>query len=288
LDASKAFDRVEYGKLFQLLLDRNLPPQIIRLLLNMYTNQQVRVLWNGVYSLSFSVSNGVKQGAIISPILFCVYLDALLVKSREAGVGCYIAGCYVGALAYADDLVLMTPSASAMRRMLSICDRFSSEYNVSFNVNKTKCLNFRPISYVPGKESPPPSFSLGGNIIENVCQWPHLGHMITAQCSDSTDIIERKDCFVGQVNNMLCHFAKLDSLVKCRLFTAYCSSFYGSELWNLDNSEINSLCVAWRKGMRQVWGLPVDTSSNIVYLIADSILYTMNCVVDLIILYIQL
>ena len=75
LDASKAFDRVEYGKLFQLLIDRNLPSHIIRLLLNMYTDQHVRVLWNGIYSCSFSVMNGVKQGAIISPILFCVYLD---------------------------------------------------------------------------------------------------------------------------------------------------------------------------------------------------------------------
>jgi len=120
LDASKAFARVEYGKLFQLLfLDRNLPPQIIRLLLNMYTYQQARVLWNAVYSPSSSVSNGVKEGAIINPILFCVYLDALLVKLREDGTGCYIAGCYVGSLAY-DDLVLglITPSASAMRRYL--------------------------------------------------------------------------------------------------------------------------------------------------------------------------
>jgi len=54
LDASKAFDHVECGELFQLLLDKFLPPHIIRLLLNMYTNQQVRVLWNGVNSLSFS------------------------------------------------------------------------------------------------------------------------------------------------------------------------------------------------------------------------------------------
>jgi len=109
LDSSKAFDHVEYGKLIQLLLDRHLFPQIIRLLLNIYTNHQVRVLWNGV-----------DQGAIINPILFCVYLDDLLVKLREAGVGCYIAGCYVGALTYADDLVLLTPSASARRMLLII------------------------------------------------------------------------------------------------------------------------------------------------------------------------
>jgi hypothetical protein len=52
----------------------------------MYTNQQIRVLWNGVFSCTFSVKNGMKQGAIISPILFCVYLDVLLTELQAAGV----------------------------------------------------------------------------------------------------------------------------------------------------------------------------------------------------------
>jgi len=113
-----------------------------------------------------------------------------------------------------------------MRRMLLICDEFTAEYNVSFNVNKTKYLHFRPSSYVPCNKSPFPSFSLGGNIIENVCQWPHFGHVITSQCSYNIDFTERQNCLVGQENNiMFCLFAKLDSLVKGKLFTAYCSSF---------------------------------------------------------------
>lgn len=57
--------------------------------------------------------NGVKQGAIISPILFCVYLDTLLVRLKEAGVGCYFGSYFVGALAYADDVALLAPSANA-------------------------------------------------------------------------------------------------------------------------------------------------------------------------------
>ena len=54
------------------------------------TGQQVNVLWNGVYSRKFPVVNGVKQGAIISPILFCVCLDTLLSELRKAGLGCHI------------------------------------------------------------------------------------------------------------------------------------------------------------------------------------------------------
>ena len=60
-DATKALDRVEYVKMFKLLLDRKLSPVCIRLLVNMYTSQVTRVEWNGVCSDYFSVRNEVKQ-----------------------------------------------------------------------------------------------------------------------------------------------------------------------------------------------------------------------------------
>ena len=78
LDASQAFDRVQYVKLFKLLLKRGVCPLLARLLIHMYTNQTLRIKWNNQLSCAFSVSNGVKQGAILSPLLFSVYMDELL------------------------------------------------------------------------------------------------------------------------------------------------------------------------------------------------------------------
>ena len=80
LDASKAIDKVHYCKLFSRLIERNVPPLVIRVLLNMYSGQHVRVLWNGIFSCDFLVKNGVKQGGIISPILFCIYFDDVLCR----------------------------------------------------------------------------------------------------------------------------------------------------------------------------------------------------------------
>jgi hypothetical protein len=74
LDATKAFDRVNYGKLFRKLLDRKLPPLVFRLLLYMYTNQKLCVKWNDYTSNTFSVINGVKQGGVLLLILFDVYI----------------------------------------------------------------------------------------------------------------------------------------------------------------------------------------------------------------------
>ena len=93
--------------MFKLLLDCKMPPICIRLLVNMYTLQVKRVEWNGVCSDYFSVWNGAKQGGVISPVLFCVYVDGLLKLLSDAKVGCYISHVFVGALAYADDIVLL-------------------------------------------------------------------------------------------------------------------------------------------------------------------------------------
>jgi hypothetical protein len=83
LDASQAFDRVQYVKMFRLLIQRGICPLTARFLANWYTNQFIRVSWNGHISNSFTTSNGVKQGAILSPILFCVYMDVLLSKLKK-------------------------------------------------------------------------------------------------------------------------------------------------------------------------------------------------------------
>ena len=107
LDATKAFDRVEYCKLIRSLLTKRLPVIIVRFLLNIYLFQATRVAWNGCNSQCITVVNGVRQGAVLSPVLFCIYFDELINELQTAKYGCYIGFCFVGVLAYADDLVLL-------------------------------------------------------------------------------------------------------------------------------------------------------------------------------------
>ena len=69
--------------------------------------------------------NGVKQDEVIDPVLFCISLAILLRKLADAGFGRYIGENFVGALAYADDIVLLTNTAGALLSILDICDDFS-------------------------------------------------------------------------------------------------------------------------------------------------------------------
>ena len=115
LDASKAFDLVDHGILFKILLERGLPLSIVHFLISWYSMQQLCVHWNSSLSDPFKVSNGVRQGSVLSPILFfSVYLDSLLVDLSKSGVGCNWGSFFAGAFGYADDVVLLAQCAAAL------------------------------------------------------------------------------------------------------------------------------------------------------------------------------
>jgi len=92
------------------------------------------------FSDRFSVLNGVKQGGVVSPVLFCLYIDGLLDRLAKSKISCNFGSVYAGALPYADDHVLLAPTASAVRKLLRVCDEYAREYSVVFNAKKSACM----------------------------------------------------------------------------------------------------------------------------------------------------
>ena len=84
MDTSKAFDRIGHHKLFSILEDRGLNPLILRLLEYWYKNLKGRVKWGRVLSDTFAVTTGVRQGDVLSPLLFSIYIDDVLVKINRS------------------------------------------------------------------------------------------------------------------------------------------------------------------------------------------------------------
>ena len=144
LDASKAFDCVNHWKLFNVMIERQCPAFIIRLLMFWYRNQKLCIKWDSVLSEKFSVTNGIKQGGILSPKLFNIYVNTLSVSLNEKYIGCCLNGKVVNHLYYADDLVLVSPTASAMNELLRVCEQFSEKFGLKFNEQKTVLLYLMP------------------------------------------------------------------------------------------------------------------------------------------------
>ena len=121
-------------------------------------------------------------------------------------------------------------------------------------------------------------FSICGNTIEYVNTWSHLGHAITVVGSDKSDILNRRGSFIGRANNVLCTFGKLDCSTKMKLLKAYCSDFFGCELWDLANDNVLAVCRAWRQAVRRAWCLPFNCHKWILDLLSSCIsLYDVFC-----------
>ena len=188
LDASKAFDRVEYVKLFRLLLDRGLCPTIARFLLNMYTHQTVRVRWCN----NTTVSNGVKPGGVLSPIMFTVYMDELFNRLARAGVG----NLFAGAFGYADDETLLEPTKYSMTVMLKVVSQYGKEFQVKFNPSKSKLTVFgNNCTYKD-------TIMFDGSVIESELPGKHLGNPL-GPYQNKTFITGCVNDFTGRVN-VLC------------------------------------------------------------------------------------
>ena len=89
-------------------------------------------------SPKFNVSNGVRQGGILSPLFFNLYMDRLSVTLSETKVGCALGKTMVNHLAYADDLVILSPSVKGLQKLLNICSEYGEEHDIMFNHKKKR------------------------------------------------------------------------------------------------------------------------------------------------------
>ena len=156
MDCTKAFDTVQHSLLFKKLVDAGLPPIIIRLLISIYRDQLANVRWKSGLSEAFTIKNGVRQGATLSPIIFCFYMNNLFEELRKSRSGCYIGSTYV-AYGYAVDLLLVCPSRSGLQEMVTICEKYANDHKIKFSTapeaakSKTKGIIFskKELSYKP-------------------------------------------------------------------------------------------------------------------------------------------
>ena len=178
LDCSKAFDMCSFKIIFNKLLGRDIHAIIVRCLVFIYQQQTAWVRWGEANSSPFGIGNGTRQGSVLSPCIFAIYMDELLAELRHLGVGCHIGGMFMGATIYADDVLLLAPCRTALQLMLKVCEDFALKNNLQYSSDpnpqksKSKCL------YLCGKSSVryPAPVLLNGQALPWVSTAPHLGH----------------------------------------------------------------------------------------------------------------
>ena len=132
IDASQAFDRVNHELMFLKLTERGVPKYLVRVLAFWYAHQTMRIKWGKSTSEPFHVCNGVRQGGILSPLLFNIYMDDLSRKLNKCRTGCRVGDCLINHLMYADDIVAWSPCTAGLQDLLNICTLYGLQHDLKF------------------------------------------------------------------------------------------------------------------------------------------------------------
>ena len=255
LDCTMAFDKCRFDVLFEKLLERKLPPIVLRVLLYVYQEQYAWVKWGNEKSRRFRIQNGTRQGSVLSPSLFSVYMDELLSWLRKSGVGCHVGGVFAGAVGYADDLLLLAPSRSAMVKMLKLCEKYALETNLHFSTHpdpdksKSKCI------YMTGhmKVRKPVNVQLYGVDLPFVKTASHLGHQLSEACTMDQDIRCRKAEFIGNTTDVreMFSFAQPNQIIQA--VKTYCCSMHNCMTWQLFGDMAKQFYNCWNTCVKLAW-----------------------------------
>ena len=251
LDASKAFDRLVHSGLYLKLMSRNLPKIFLDLIIFWYSNLRCRVRWDEQLSDWFGISAGVRQGGILSPDFYCLYVDDLILLLKSKNVGCYILGIFLAALIYADDVALISPSIKGLCILLEVCENYCTEWDICLNARKSKLLYF-------GKRcdniySP----SLNGTKIDWVDSCNYLGVTLVSGLRFRCSVTDRIHKFYKSANAIFRIEGRSDDLTMLRLVESYCVPIltYGIEVIEIcDQSQRSKIRAAYNSLFRKIFG----------------------------------
>jgi endonuclease/exonuclease/phosphatase family metal-dependent hydrolase len=189
IDVRKAYDTVWRDGLWHSLWELEVRGKMHRVLSGMFATMERSVMFEGRCSEPFSVELGVAQGAVTSPFLYACFVDGLLRELAESGLGVSIADVHIACLAYADDIVLIAPSAHKLRLLLSLLTQYAARWRFSFNADKSNVMVFgtkRQIDEAQGE-----LFQLDSEPLSLTADYKYLGCEASAFMGRAGPVIDR-------------------------------------------------------------------------------------------------
>ena len=287
LDIRKAYDTVHHIKLFTALLKAGFPSWVVTTLMDWYSKLFAAVRWLDSFSAPFQVRSGCSQGSSLSPALFNLFINSLIVQLKDLGLGCQLNRTWVGCIMYADDALLLSTSVRGLQTMLDHCGLITKQLKLVFNCSKCLCIAFGP----KFKHSLAPLY-LNNESVDWSCTLKYLGvtFIAGAQLSCNIDVAVRK--FYAASNCIFNNSNSLDDLLQLHLQQSYCLPLlsYGMSGVRLNASQLRTLNACWNNVFRKIFhynkwdsvklvieGLGLLNFTHLYYLSVVKLIKTMLC-----------
>ncbi|KAL4149349.1 hypothetical protein QTP88_003311 [Uroleucon formosanum] len=221
IDYNKAFDCVQWRKLWIVMQKIGVPEHIIHLIKNLYTKSKAVIKAQNVVSDQFQPTKGVRQRCILSSILFNIYSEAVFRESlQEWDGGAVIGGRKINNLRFADDTTLCTKSELEMSQLIKHVEEASNKYGLTINKSKTKVMVIDRIGVL--------SHTNELNNYQKVNGFKYLGSIVQTDGRSSREIKRRvtlgREAVIRLTpiwkDNHISRYSKL-RLLKALTFSAY-------------------------------------------------------------------
>ncbi len=274
IDFTKAFDTVNRKGLWHILKKYGCPDHFISLIMGFHDNMYARVNVGGELSESFAVKNGVKQGCVLAPTLFSIFLSAVLDEAfSENRTGIYIqtrpgANLFnlaqlkaktktkctiIRELMFADDTALVAHTLEDIQEISTLFAKAATDFGLQINMRKTEVL-YQPS---PSTSSMHGIVNIEGNNLASVKSFTYLGSAITDDTKLDAEIQTRMSkaaAAFGRLRTRLWDNNNVRAKVKCRVYVAVVIStlLYGAESWTIYKAQVKKLHVFMMRHLRSI------------------------------------
>ena len=228
VDFKRAFDTIDREVMWKILKHYGIPNKIIKIIRSLYTNTSCRVIHNGELSNSFEVNTGVRQGCLLSPILFSMVIDWVMKNTTNTPKGIqWSLTEKLEDLDFADDISLLAHSYEHMQEKIAKLQEIAQSTGLEINIDKTKAMRVNATNTLP--------LLVKDQALEEVNQFTYLGSIVSHSGGTDEDVKAR-------INKARQAFAMLRPVwrnshlshnTKLRVFSTCVKSVltYGAETW---------------------------------------------------------
>jgi len=280
IDFTKAFDTVDRNMLWKVLEHYGCPDNIVKIMQEFHNGMQATVRVDGDTTESFPVCHGVKQGCVLAPTLFGIYLAAVLEvasnNSCDVQKGVYLRSrtdgnlfnlarlraeskcreICVDELLYADDSALVAQSLEDLQAML---DRFvaaSVALGLTINIKKTEVL-YQP---APGDPHQDPDLYIHGEPVKSVSSFTYLGSVVSSDNSIDLEITRRVQSAAsafGALETRVWSQRGIKLATKCKLYRVFVLPclLYSAETYTLYRRHTKKLTTIQLRHLRNIMGI---------------------------------
>lgn len=249
IDFEKAFDTLNHNVIWKSLQCKGVPQKLIQLIKSMYVSASCRIQHEGKLSRKINVGTGVRQGCVMSPLLFNIVLDIVMshAMSGNRGIGWGLLN-RLNDLEYADDICLFSHRYSDMNMQLQRLTELAKNAGLKINIGKTKVMRINTENLN--------IFTIDNVPLEEVNSFCYLGAVITTSGGSGADIanrIKKATQAYGQLKKIW-NSSTLSRRVKLNIFNSNVRStlLYGCETWNAAPRDMHALQVFINKCLRRI------------------------------------